>query len=246
MARRARSMSESGYMHIIVRGNGKQIIFEEYKDYKFFLKRLERYCIETKVKTCAYCLMDNHVHLLVHGEGSSIVLLMKKLEVSYSGYFNKKYERVGHLFQNRYLSEKIENEKYFLTVFRYILQNPEKAGVCKSSEYRWSSYGLYNNPPEYIDLSQIKVLLGDNEHYKNFIAHESDEQCLDYISTKHDDEWAKKELKNCLNISAGTVLQNYGRIDRNAALSRLKDRGLSIRQIERLTGINRNTIQRAK
>ena len=69
---------------------------------------------------------------------------------------------------------------------------------------------------------------------------------MDYNSNKHDDEWANKELKNCLNISSGTVLQNYSRIDRDAALSRLKDRGLSIRQIERLTGINRNTIQRAK
>ncbi|WP_035767753.1 transposase [Butyrivibrio sp. NC2002] len=246
MARRARSMSESGYMHIIVRGNGKQILFEEYQDYKHFLNRLERYCLETEVKTCTYCLMDNHVHLLVHGEASSIVLLMKKLEVSYSGYFNKKYERVGHLFQNRYLSERIETEKYLLTAFRYILQNPEKAGICKSSEFRWSSYSLYYNPPEYIDLSKIKLLLGDNEHYRRFIAYESDEECLDYNSNKHDDEWAKKELKNCLNISSGTVLQNYSRIDRDAALSRLKDRGLSIRQIERLTGINRNTIQRAK
>ena len=60
--------------------------------------------------------MDNHVHLLVHGESTSIILLMKKIGVSYSGYFNKKYDRVGHLFQDRYRSEPVEDEKYLLDI----------------------------------------------------------------------------------------------------------------------------------
>ena len=64
---------------------------------------------------------------------------------------------------------------------------------------------------------------------------------MDFARDKHDDEWAKEELKKCLSISSGTVLQKYCRIDRDTALSRLKERGLSIRQIEPLTGINRNT-----
>lgn len=245
MARRARSMSESGYMHIIVRGIGKQILFEDMQDFRHYLNRLERFCLETEVKTCAYCLMENHVHLLVHGESTSTILLMKKLGISYSEYYNKKYDRVGHLYQNRYKSEKIETERSLLAVFRYILQNPEKAAICKSSEYRWSSYNLYDNVPEFMDISLIKSLLGDDKHYKKFIASESDEQFMDYESIKHDDEWAKNVLKKCLGIASGTVLQNYSRIDRDAALSKLKERGLSTRQIERLTGINRNIIQRA-
>ena len=245
MARRARSMSESGYMHIIVRGIGKQILFEDMQDFRQYLNRLERFCLETEVKTCAYCLMENHVHLLVHGESTSTILLMKKLGISYSEYYNKKYDRVGHLYQNRYKSEKIETERSLLAVLRYILQNPEKAAICKSSEYRWSSYKLYDNVPEFMDIALIKSLLGDNKHYKKFIASDSDEEFMDYESIKHDDEWAKNELKKCLGIASGTVLQNYSRIDRDAALSKLKERGLSTRQIERLTGINRNIIQRA-
>lgn len=245
MPRRARSMSESGFMHIIERGIGKQILFEDTQDFRHYLNRLERFCLETEVKICAYCLMNNHVHLLVHGEPDSTILLMKKLGISYSEYYNKKYDRVGHLYQNRYKSEKIEDERYLLAVFRYIIQNPEKASICKSSEYRWSSYDLYANPPEFMDISLIKSMLGDDKHYKEFIACESDEQFMDYEDIKHDDEWAKKELKKCLGIVSGTVLQNYSRMDRDAALSKLKARGLSIRQIERLTGINRNIIQRA-
>lgn len=245
MARRARSMSESGYMHVVVRGIGKQILFEDMQDYRHYLNRLERFCLETEVKVCAYCMMDNHVHLLVHGESESIILLMKKLGISYSEYYNKKYDRVGHLYQNRYRSEKIETEKHLLTVFRYILQNPEKASICKSSEYIWSSYNLYNNPPEFMDLSLIKNMLRDDDHYKEFVTCESDEQCMDYERIKHDDNWALRELKNCLGIASGTVLQSYNRANRDMALSKLKERGLSIRQIERLTGINRGTIQRA-
>ncbi len=113
MPRRARSMSASNYMHVIVRGNGKQLLFEDTNDYRYYLRKLEFYCMDTEVLVCAYCLMDNHVHLLVKGELKSISLLMKKLGVSYSWYYNKKYDRVGHLFQDRFKSEPIEDEAYF-------------------------------------------------------------------------------------------------------------------------------------
>ena len=120
MPRMARTMSVSGYMHVVVRGIGKQILFEETKDYEHYLERLERYSLETGVKVCAYCLMGNHVHILLHGELASIALLMKKLGVSYSGYYNRKYDRSGHLFQDRYRSEPVNDERYLLTVFRYM------------------------------------------------------------------------------------------------------------------------------
>ena len=78
MPRHARQMSTSGYMHIITRGIGRQLLFEEPEDYQHYLKALDRYCTETHVNVCAYCLMENHVHLLVYGETEQIILLMKK------------------------------------------------------------------------------------------------------------------------------------------------------------------------
>lgn len=244
MPRRARTMSESGYMHIIVRGIGKQLLFEEPADYKHYLKKLEKYCLETEVKICAYCLMENHVHFLAKGNSASIILLMKKIGVSYSGYFNKKYDRVGHLFQDRYLSEPIENEGYLLTVYRYILQNPEKAGICKSSQYTWSSYKIFENVPEFMDLSVVKAFLRDRTRLESFILQKNDEKCLDNDRIKKDDEWAKEKIKLCLGVASGTVLQSFEKEERDEALIKLKKSGLSIRQIERLTGINRNIIQR--
>ena len=245
MPRLARNMSASNYMHIIVRGIGKQLLFEDDHDYRYYLTKLELYCMDTDVKVCAYCLMDNHVHLLVKGEAESVILLMKKIGVSYSWYYNKKYERVGHLFQDRYKSESIDNDIYFLSVFRYILKNPQKAGLCKATCYHWNSYRYYDNPLPFMDLTAIRNLLGDFGQYKEFIEKNDDDQGLEYSETRHSDAWAKEELARCLGITSGTALQKYSKIERDVALVKLKERGLSVRQISRLTGIGRNVVQKA-
>lgn len=245
MPRRARIMSASGYMHIIVRGIGKQLLFEDDYDYRYYLAKLERYCMDTEVRVCAYCLMDNHVHLLVRGEHESIVLLMKKIGVSYSWYYNKKYEREGHLFQDRYKSEPIENEAYFLTAFRYILKNPQKAGICSAMQYPWNSYRYYDNPLPFMDLSAIHSLLGDFRNYSKYIEGEDEDKGLEHSRNRHGDSWAKEIMKRYLGIESGTTLQKYSKEDRNAALAKLKEHGLSVRQISRLTGIGRNIVQTA-
>lgn len=245
MPRRARTMSASNYMHIIVRGIGKQLLFEDDHDYLYYLKKLEIYCLETRVKVCAYCLMDNHVHLLVKGESESIILLMKKIGVSYSWYYNKKYDRVGHLFQDRYRSEPVENEAYFMNVFRYILKNPQKAGMCRASQYPWNSYRYYDTPLPFMDLTVIHSLLGDFEQFKDFIEEEDEDQGLEFTEGRHGDSWAKEVMRRRLGITSGTDLQKCSRMERNAAIVSLKECGLSVRQISRLTGIGRNIVQQA-
>ncbi len=245
MPRRARNMCASSYMHVIVRGIGKQLLFEDDHDYRYYLKKVELYCLETEVRVCSYCLMDNHVHLLIKGESESIVLLMKKIGVSYSWYYNKKYERIGHLFQDRYKSEPIDNEVYLLTVFRYILKNPQKAGLCSANEYPWNSYRYYQKPLPFMDLSTIWALLGDWNHYEEYIGQEDNDNGLEYSETRHSDAWAKNEMTDCLGITSGTVLQSWSKKERDDALEKLKSRGLSVRQISRLTGIGRNIVHAA-
>ena len=140
MPREARNPGEWGYLHLIARGIGKQILFEEKADFLHFLHLLKRFGDETNVAICAYCLMDNHFHLLVYDPAFSSPLFMKKLEGTYAAYFNRKYERSGHLFQNRYKSKVIDSEDALITVLRYILNNPRKAGISSAAEYPWSSY----------------------------------------------------------------------------------------------------------
>ena len=245
MPRKARVKSRSGYTHLIVRGIGQQVLFEAPEDYQFYLGILERYSRETDVRVYAYCLMENHVHLLVCDVNGQMALMMKKLGVRYSQYFNRKYKRQGHLFQDRYLSEPIDDERYLLTVFRYILNNPQKVGLC-AADYEWSSYRMYAQPTPFVDTTIFHSLIGDEKAYAAFLATPNDDQCLDYKPLRRDDEWAKEIIRKRLDGASGTVLQSFDRVERNKALAQLLEDGLSIRQIERLTGISRGVVQGIK
>ena len=198
------------------------------------------------MKTCAYCLMENHVHLLVCDPKQKTPLMMKKLGVSYAQYFNRKYDRTGHLFQDRYLSEAVEDDAYLLMVFRYILNNPRKAGICATRDYPWSSYAQYDLPAPWMELSLVRSLLGSTADYEAYIDEVNDDRCLEFERPPQDDIWAIAALRECLGVESGTALQGYARKERNEALRALKGCGLTVRQIERLTGINRNVVQKAQ
>ena len=243
MPRRARKKSISGYFHVIVRGVGKQILFECNGDYSFFISLLRKYSKETEVKICAYCLMENHVHMIVCDDNGALPLFMKKIGICYAGYYNKKYERSGHLFQDRYMSEPIETKEYLLTVFRYVLNNPKSAGICPASEYRWSSYHKYGDIETFVDTEVFYKWIGGWEKYASYINENNSDQCMEYYSP-NSDEWAKDVLTTKLGVRSGTVLKEYTKDERDDALRTLKMEGLTIRQIERLTGIGRGIIQR--
>ena len=243
MARGLRKHSESGYMHLTIRGNGKQIIFEEKADYVYFLHLLKRFSAETKISICAFCLMENHVHLLICDKENQMALFMQKLSVTYTYYFNQKYQHTGHIFQGRYHSRIIDDEDYLLTVFRYILNNPREAGFENAADYPWSSYNRYGHPNSFVDTSVFVELLGSWKEYTNFISakYEDDPEPEKF---KKDDEWARQIIRENLHIESGTVLQTFDLESRNRAIQLLKEKGLSVRQIERLTGINRNSVYR--
>ena len=244
LPRTARNLNEGGYRHVIVRGIGKQILFEDADDNIFFIGLLERYSRETGIGICAYCLMENHVHLLLHDGGTLTPLFMKKIGVSYSAHFNVRYERTGHLFQDRYKCENIKTGRQYLVVLRYILRNPEKAGICKTEEYKWSSYDLYGDDKSFLDQTYTCELLCDRDEFLHFITSDCHDSCMEY-GKRRNDEWAQEVISSELGIESGTVIQTYNRKERNRAIAILKAAGLSIRQIERLTGINRGVIQKA-
>ena len=246
MARKLRAQSSTGYLHLILRGNNKQILFEEDEDYRFFLSRLGRYARETEVTLNAYCLMENHVHLLVNDQQGNVSEMMKKLEVSYCKHYNDKYECCGHLFQGRFLSELVQTEAYLFTVFRYILNNPQKAGICRADQYRWNSYKAYFRENTAIDIGFIRERFPTEKEYREYIGtpDPDDAACMEYEKPARDDEWAKEVIRRCFGVASGTELQSWERQKRNDALKRLKEEGLTNRQIERLTGIGRNVVQR--
>ena len=246
MPRSARQKSGSGYYHIVHRGIGKQILFEEDEDNERFLATLQRYRRELGLGLVAYCLMENHIHLLLHDVQGQIEQIMKKIAVSYAYYYNHKYDRSGHLFQDRYMSEAVEDEAYFLCVIRYIHRNPEKAGISKASEYRWSSYSAYLTPNDWIDTALALELIGGSERFPDFMNCGSEQECLDIRERKRmRDEDARQLIIEYCNVSSGTQLQQWNRKERDTAIKKLKELGISVRQLERLTGINRGVIQKA-
>lgn len=149
MARQTRKISRSGIYHVILRGVNKQRIFEQSEDYDamyrilHFVRTTDTHrqpAEEPNYFLYAYCIMDNHIHLLIQPNNQELGQIMKRIMTTYAIHFNTTYERIGHLFQDRFKSEPVEDENYFFTVLNYIHNNPVKAGlVQQQTAYRYSS-----------------------------------------------------------------------------------------------------------
>jgi len=142
MPRRPRIVLPNIPLHLIQRGNNRQVCFIADEDYRFYLDWLAEYATGTGCHIHAYVLMSNHVHLLVSSPyGEAVGKMMKALGQRYVQYINRTYRRSGTLWEGRYRSCLTQAERYLLTCQRYIELNPVRAGmVAHPAEYRWSSY----------------------------------------------------------------------------------------------------------
>ena len=141
MARPLRIEYPGAVYHVTSRGNAQQPIFADDRDRLAFLERL-RTVVEQYHWLChAWCLMDNHYHLLIETPEGNLARGMRALNGGYTQYHNRRHERVGHLFQGRYKAILVDREAYLLELSRYVVLNPVRAGLVEDvGEYRWSSY----------------------------------------------------------------------------------------------------------
>ena len=168
MPRPLRIYSNSKVYHIILKGIDNQDIFYNDSDRIFFLKQLSITKKEFNYQMYAYCLMDNHIHMVIKVEDEFLSKAMQSLAVRYAHYFNRKYDRVGPFFQERFKSKRIEDQRYFLEVCRYIHRNPENAGIAKTEEYKWSSYKEYLGKENLIDKNVLLHYYNNNiNEFKN-------------------------------------------------------------------------------
>ncbi|MCM8789923.1 MAG: transposase [Candidatus Omnitrophica bacterium] len=153
MTREARVVVENGCYHIMTRGNQKQCVFSDYADYNEYLSLLTKYKKRFKFKLYGFCLMPNHVHLVIEVKNpSNLNKIMRGLNLSYTLFFNAKYKKVGHLWQDRYKSKVIGKDAYLLECISYIEQNPVRASlVPEVSKYLWSSYNFRINKHKILD-----------------------------------------------------------------------------------------------
>jgi REP element-mobilizing transposase RayT len=182
MARRPRVFAPRLLYHVIVRGNQRRRTFRSDDDYKAYLDRLEHYRDKFQLRIYAYCLMPNH--LLLEAGATPLAKFMQGLQQSYTQYFNRRYRKVGHLFQGRYKAIICDKDKYLLALLRYIHLNPVRAGLAKRpQDYVHSGHRSYltSGTAKILDARPILELLGGKKAYERFV--------LDGISEDHNEEY---------------------------------------------------------
>jgi REP element-mobilizing transposase RayT len=248
-----RERSRSGIYHVIIRGINKQAIFDSDDDYMRFIFLLRAYKSKLNYSIYAYVLMDNHVHLLLREGDEDISNTMRRIEVSYATWFNWKYERSGHLFQDRFRSKVIESEGHLLSSLRYIHQNPVKAGLVGTAiSYPWSSYSEYLGGEHLVDTQYVLGLFDDQrelavEHFVDYNLSAGEDAFIETDARRKSmvDDVVKKQFHLKFEAELAT-LQTKETALQKEMLTYLKSlEGVSLRQLSRLTGLTVNKIFRA-
>ena len=251
MPRTARQLSNTEVYHIIFRGNDKQDIFYEDKDRYVFLRILKETKAKFNLKIYSYCLMSNHVHIIIRVKNELLSKSMKSLGVKYSLYFNKKTERSGHLFENRFFSKKVENLQYFLTVCKYVHRNPEKAKIEKTEEYKWSSYQEYVMGTKIIDTKVLLNYFNNNVlEFKKYTLENDDKEYLNRLSefeilNKLKEDELRDIIKERFDLNFASDVANLNRNEKDEIMLYLKTvEGTNINQISRVTKVTRYYIKK--
>ena len=261
MPRYARDVSKTGIYHVMIRGINKMDIFLNEEDKNRFIETLVRMKEAGEYILYGYCLMNNHAHLLIKEHKDPIKRTMKRISVSYSYYFNQKYKRVGHLFQDRYKSEKVETDEYLMACLRYIHNNPLKAGIVSNlKDYQWSSYRIYilkgKDNFDIIEKEYILEMFSQNPHraielFEKYSKQEDRNIFMDYEESKNGsialgNEDAIKEVLKKYNTDIEKIKAIKDKVKRDTILRELKKvSGNSIRDLSKIIGISKDIIARA-
>ena len=243
MPRLPREYCDSGYYHVILRGVNKTTIFCDNEDCQRFLDTLKRYMKQLDTLVIAYCLMGNHVHLLLKATEDGLGLFMKCVEVSYVSYFNRRYDRSGHLFEARYKCKPVENDEYFLTVLRYILMNPEVAGISNHDKYRWSNYREFIMDDGWTDAKSIYgTVLEDREELLALLSTGEEDDICDAELSPITDDMTANIVKRVIGCDGKSAFQSADSDTKADFIVQLRKSGLCVRQISESLGINRGSV----
>lgn len=200
MPRKARVKMDNAIYHVTSRGDNKEPIFFSDDDKIRYLDSLKIVKEKFQIEIYAYCLMDNHTHLIIDSKGQDISKIMQSINLRHTIYINRVYNRSGHLFGGRFWSEIIDNDKYLLECTRYTHDNPVRAGITKTTkEYKWSSFDIY------IGQRDIRKIINDNVVLRYFSENKSrarelyiefqDEECEEYKPKYNQDKYESSDKK---------------------------------------------------
>ena len=238
MARGPRNYTNMLFYHIMVQGINKEYILNKVEDKRQYLKFINKVKKEIDVYIVSYCIMDNHVHILIKEESiECLSRFMHKVNTLYAMYYNKKYNRVGYVFRDRYKSQVIYSEKQLYTCINYIHNNPVKAGICKlASEYEYSSYNEYIKNIEEIQKNINGLLIKEDilDNKENFLEIEEEKE----IEIKN----AIEEYMKIHNVNFDTLKHEKKNLKEIINMLK-KDHGLSLRQISVYINVGRETVR---
>ena len=231
----------------MLRGIDRQQIFEDIEDRIRFLDIVKDCREQCGFHLYAYCLMGNHVHLLIQVQEDNLETIFKKIGSKYVYYFNVKYQRVGHLFQDRFKSEPVNDDIYFLTVLRYIHQNPVKAKLCaKVEDYPFSSFAEYLNESAIVDTEFAPGMI-DRKDFVDFNNAANSDTCLEFTEPSRravTDTQAQEIIQKIARFNSVTEFQSIEGCKKEKYIKKIYEKGVSIRQISRLTGTTKGMIEK--
>lgn len=234
MPRKPRKSYETCFFHVIVQGINREYIFNKKEYIEEYFKLLNKKADERDVKICAYCLMNNHAHFLIYVDNvERLGRCMKSVNTSYAKFYNKKEERVGYVFRDRYLSEPIMNERQLFNCIAYIHYNPVKAKmVSKLEDYQFSSYMDYIEKKGIVTDEKLELVFGSPHNYLNLFhfIHYGIDDCL--------------EIEELVDIPRYQNLNKKDKFEILEKATELKRLKLSNRKIAEVLGVDRNRINK--
>ncbi|WP_038172819.1 REP-associated tyrosine transposase [Vibrio pacinii] len=216
MSRPLRIEYAGALYHVTSRGNARQPIYLDEQDFALFIEVLDQVCERFNWVIHSYCLMTNHYHLLVETPDGNLSKGMRQLNGVYTQKFNRKHQRVGHLYQGRYKAILVDKNSYLLEVGRYIVLNPVRAHMVDCpSEYEWSSWPFLmgsKEAPTWLSVEQTLLLFGKQKKsarlkYQEFVLSGIDKPLWDNLRQQvflGNDDFISERL-NKSNIDEGDI-----------------------------------------
>lgn len=271
----ARERAESGFYHVMTRGNGRQLIFESSRDRMELLGLLRASARRGGTAVLAWCLMPNHLHLVLDDPAEGLGETMQRALTSYARSYNARTGHVGHLFQGRYTSVPLEDDARLLGAVRYVHLNPERAGIALADDYAWSSYAEYAGGPAVVDglvdTSTVLELVGGREGFVELCREGAEgvpgapaegapgetgagvpvsgagAYCPLGASMSSDERLlAARGVLADAGFGTPADVKGLPRRRRDEAIGLLRASGFSIREIERMTGVGRGVVARVR
>jgi len=261
LSRKRRKIGLSKIYHIIARGNERKDIFIDDEDKNKFIQIIINKKKKNEYILYAYCLMNNHLHLLLKEQEDNISRIMRRINTAYAYYFNKKYNRVGHVFQNRFKSEPVENDRYLISLTRYIHNNPIKAKIVNQPrQYKWSSYSLYlKEQKSMIDKEEILNFFSPDRSkaihlFNEFCCQQNNDAFMDYqevfkeVKEITSVEKAKEYVSRYLNekgLQIESLKDKVNKKYRDKLIIELKEKtNLSTREMANVLGFGRWIVEK--